>query len=344
MNILLTGGGTAGHVIPNLAIADAISAFNAHARFHYIGSYKGIEKLLAEKAEIPYTGISTGKFRRYFDVQNFIDLFRIPLGIAQAFFALGRIKPSVIFSKGGYVALPVVFAGWFRRIPIVIHDSDSIPGLATRLSAPFAKKIILAFESARADLCRYDKKTEVLGNPVRLSLFDGNKEQGLSLTGFDGSRPILLAMGGSTGAKQINDMVRKEKENLSTVFDVVLLSGEGKGSAKKEAHYCEFPYVEEGMKDIYAACSLAVTRAGAGATSELNALQIPALFYPLGRTQSHGDQLSNARMMAEESSLFAVADEKAPLLPQLMALPDRPQKTVNDGATQKIALTILSAV
>jgi len=331
-------------VIPALAIADAINAFNKSAKIFYIGSYNGIEKTLVKNAGIKYVGISTGKFRRYFDVQNLFDLLRIPWGIIQAFWVLWDIKPKVIFSKGGFVGLPVVIAGWLHKIPVVIHDSDSIPGLATKLSAPFAKKILLAFETAEADLYAYRKKIEVVGNPIRLSLFEGKRARGIKMTGFDGKRPVLLVMGGSSGAQQLNILVQKEKENLTRDFDIIHLSGTGKGSVKKEKHYVEFPYVEDGMRDLYAITNLALTRAGANTIAELNALQIPALLYPLGTHASRGDQMANAQIMAEESSLFMIADEDKDPLNQLLLLPARSNKILGDGVTQKVALILLSYV
>ena len=341
MNILLTGGGTAGHVIPNLAIADAIRAFEPKAKLSYIGSKKGIEKTLVAQAEIPYKAISTGKLRRYFDLQNVLDFFRIPLGVVEAWWILGGLKPKVVFSKGGFVAFPVVFAAWLRRIPVLIHDSDAIPGLTTRLSAPFAKKIFLAYETAHMHLARYEEKIEVLGNPVRLSLYDGDAQRAKKMTGFTGKKPVLLVMGGSSGSQQLNTLIKKEKAKLIEIFDVIHISG-GKGKMSKEKNWVEFPYVDKGMNDLYALASLALTRAGANTLAELHALQIPALLYPLGQHASRGDQVANARVMSLESDLFVVADENRTALSQLLELPARPAKVLSNTTTERLAWTLLS--
>lgn len=328
-------------MIPNLAIADAIRAFEPKAKLVYIGSHKGIEKTLVPAAGLAFEEISTGKFRRYFSVENVVDLFRIPLGVVQAFFKLGRLKPTVIFSKGGFVGFPVVFAAWLRRIPVVIHDSDAIPGLATRLTARFADKILLAYETAHMELERYEEKIEMTGNPVRLSLFEGSKKKAQRATGFTGNRPVLLVMGGSSGSEQINAIVAREKKNWLEKFDVIHISGR-KGKGRRENHYIEFPYVDKGMNDLYALASLALTRAGANTLAELHALQIPSLLYPLGTAGSRGDQIANAQIAAVESPLFIVADEKATALKQLLTLPDRPGSNSQNTATEKIAWLLLS--
>jgi UDP-N-acetylglucosamine--N-acetylmuramyl-(pentapeptide) pyrophosphoryl-undecaprenol N-acetylglucosamine transferase len=328
-------------VIPNLAIADAIRAFDPKAKLAYVGSHKGIEKTLVPAAGLPFEEISTGKFRRYFSLENLADLFRIPLGVVQAFFKLGRLQPTVVFSKGGFVGFPVVVAAWLRKIPVVIHDSDAIPGLATRLTARFADKILLAYETAHMELERYDDKIEITGNPVRLSLFEGNKKRALRATGFTGTRPVLLVMGGSSGSEQINALVTREKKSWLEKFDVVHISGR-KGRGRQEKHYVEFPYVDKGMNDLYALASLALTRAGANTLAELHALQIPALLYPLGTAGSRGDQIANAKIAAVESNLFVVAEDTAAALPQLLALPERPGSNSQNTATEKIAWLLLS--
>ncbi len=299
-----------------------------------------------QQAEIPYYAISTGKLRRYFDWQNFLDLFRIPFGVIQAWWVLGLMRPHVVFSKGGFVAFPVVLAAWLRRIPVLIHDSDAIPGLATKLSAPFAEKILLAYETAHLELHRYEEKIEVVGNPVRLSIYDGDEQKAKKMTGFKGDRPVLLVMGGSSGSQQLNILVKKEKEKLLQTFDVIHISGHAGATAeallKKEKHYLQLAYVDKGMNDLYALASLALTRAGANTLAELHALQIPALLYPLGRHASRGDQMANAHVMCVESDLFLLADEAQEAYPQLLSLPARPKKPVVSTTTEKLAWLLLS--
>lgn len=301
---------------------------------------------MVPQEEIPYYAISTGKLRRYFSWQNFLDLFRIPLGVIQAWWVLGLMRPDVVFSKGGFVAFPVVLAAWVRSIPIVIHDSDAIPGLATKLSAPFAEKILLAYETAHMELSRYEKKIEVVGNPVRLTIYDGDAKKAQKMTGFDGKRPVLLVMGGSSGSEQLNTLVKSEKEELLQSFDVIHISGDAAASAKalvkKEKHYLQLAYVDKGMNDLYALASLALSRAGANTLAELHTLQIPALLYPLGRHASRGDQVANAQVMSLESDLFLIADETLPAYPQLLSLPTRPTTPIVSTTTEKLAWLLLS--
>jgi UDP-N-acetylglucosamine--N-acetylmuramyl-(pentapeptide) pyrophosphoryl-undecaprenol N-acetylglucosamine transferase len=328
-------------VIPNLAIADAIRAFEPKAKLSYIGSRNGIEKTLVTHEGIPYFAISTGKFRRYFSFQNAVDPFRVVMGCFQAFWILGRLKPKVVFSKGGFVAFPVVLAAWLRRIPVLIHDSDALPGLATRLSAPLAKKIFLAYETAHMELARYEGKIEVFGNPVRLSLFEGNAEKARQQLGFTDQKPVLLVMGGSSGSEMLNAMIEGGKKELTAFFNVVHIAGKNHPILKEKA-YVRLPYVEKGMNDLYALASLALTRSGANTLAELHALQIPALLYPLGRHASRGDQMANATLMCLESELFKIAEEEAPALPQLQSLATRPKKHFENVCTEKLAWTLLS--
>lgn len=350
MHILLTGGGTAGHVIPNIAIAEAIRIANPKARISYIGSTHGIERGLCEGADIPFYAIQTGKLRRYFSIHNFFDFFQVPVGMVQAFFRLLHLRPNVVFSKGGFVGFPVVFAAWLIGIPVIIHESDAIPGLATKLSAPFAKKIFLGFEEAVRPLDHYAKKLEVVGNPIRLDLEDGEAKKGLKWAGFSGKRPVLLVMGGSGGSEQLNELMEKEREDLLREFDVLHVTGEGKSSAKpsrpQKKHYIAVPFLKKELKDVLAMTSMVICRAGANTLAELEALQIPALLYPLGRHASRGDQLVNAKALCKRSSLFIVAEENRPAMPQLLLLPPRRSGaeplSPKENATQKIAFTLLS--
>ena len=350
MHILLTGGGTAGHVIPNIAIAAAIREFNPEARITYIGSRKGIERKLCEEAGIPFESVATGKLRRYIDLRNLTDIFRIPVGVLQAFFKLLRHRPKVVFSKGGYVGFPVVFAAWLIGIPVYIHESDAIPGLTTRLCAPYAKKIFLGYEEAAEELDHYATKLEVVGNPVRLDLYEGKAAAAKKWTGFSGKRPVLLVMGGSSGSMELNKKIEKEKAALTAVYDIVHITGEGKGTlsqneSSKSApskNYFAVPYIGDELKDLYALASLALTRAGANTLAELQALQLPALLFPLGTHASRGDQILNAESVCKNSHLYRLGEDVPPLTVQLAKLPVRPKTHVENSATQVIALTLLS--
>ncbi len=344
MHILLTGGGTGGHVIPNLAIARAITAHNPVVKLSYMGSYHGPEKQLVQEAGLPYYRVLTGKWRRYFDLRNVIDLFKIPLGIFQAWLKMHAIKPDVIFSKGGFVAVPVVLAAHLHRIPILIHESDSNLGLTTRITAPYAWEIFCAYDSSREILKKkYPEKVEKLGNPVRENILHGNVAKAKKRTGFSGKKPVLLVMGGSTGAQQVNDWVLKEKEALTQNFDVIHLTGEGKGRAKKEKAYYAQAFAKEELADFYALASCALSRAGAGALAELEALRLPSLLLPLGLKSSRGDQVINAKAKVKEHSFFKLAKPKQNLVKQLQKLPKRSKKKDSHcKVTEQLAQRLLA--
>lgn len=303
-----------------------------------MGSHRGIEVSLAKRAKLPYVGISTGKLRRYFDLQNLLDLFRIPLGFAQAFLKLGRLKPDVLFSKGGYVAVPVVWAAWLRRIPIVIHESDAAAGLATKLTAPLAQHIFLGYKEAAKSLKKHKSKLSVVGNPIRKDLNKGSKTRAQKLTKFKG-RKVLLVMGGSTGSGQLNQLVKDEKDSLTKHYDIIHITGEGKGRARREPHYYALPYAHDEMKDFYALADLAISRAGAGSLAELEATGTPALLYPLGLESSRGDQILNAKALAKKSPAYKIAELQKSAASQLKAL--KKTKPSPNTAAAKIAATLL---
>jgi len=265
----------------------------------------------------------------------------------QAFFKLLRHRPKVVFSKGGYVGFPVVFAAWLLGIPVMIHESDAIPGLATKMCAPFAQKIFLGYEAAAEALNHVANKLEVVGNPVRLDLYDGKITVAKKWTGFSGKRPVLLVMGGSSGSLELNKKIEKQKKELMKVYDIVHVTGEGKSTRSKSIpsnnkSYVSVPFVGEKLKDLYALASLALTRAGAGTLAELEALQIPALLFPLGTHASRGDQIANAQALCKKSNLYRLGEDVPTLLSQLAKLPARPTRHVENSATERIALTLLS--
>ncbi len=284
------------------------------------------------RAGIPFESISVGKFRRYFDLRNFLDLFRIPIGVAQAWWKLGRLRPNLVFSKGGFVAFPVVVAAWIRGIPVLTHESDAVLGLATRLIAPFADKVLLGFD---IDCPR----GHFVGNPIRKELLTGNAKNAQKICGFDGKRKVLLVMGGSTGSEQLNKVVSDELKELIKHFDVVHITGKGKGQSTKSPHYYSVPYIHE-MADFLALASLALSRSGANALAELETLQIPTLLYPLGLAGSRGDQQANAAAVSANSTLFKIADESKSAISQLLKLPSRPAKQKSNLALEKIVKII----
>jgi UDP-N-acetylglucosamine--N-acetylmuramyl-(pentapeptide) pyrophosphoryl-undecaprenol N-acetylglucosamine transferase len=319
--------------VPNLAIATAIVEHTKEARLSYLGSHQGPEKDLVTRAGIHFESISTGKLRRYFDLKNFLDIIRFPLGIVQAWWKLGRLKPDAIFSKGGFVGVPVVLAGWLRRIPVVIHESDANAGLATKLTARFAKKIFLGYKC--------DLKGKVVGNPVRNSLLKGSANKAKKFTGFTGKKPVLLVMGGSSGAASLNQKIKNELTQLTEKYDVLHITGKGKGKRVKRKNYVALPYVHDELADIYELTDCAITRAGAGALAELQLLNIPSLMYPLGRHVSRGDQWLNAKAQLKRSKLFHLENESKSVMEQLKVLPKRPKSRQKNTAATSIATYLL---
>src|SRR5690625_1102709 len=295
--ILFTGGGTAGHVIVNLAL---IPTFQAEGwEIDYIGSQDGIEKrLIDEGTDVPYYPISTGKLRRYMSIENFKDPFKVIKGMMQAWRIIGKRKPAVIFSKGGFVSVPVVLAAKLRRIPTIIHESDYTPGLANKIAIPFVNKVLATFPETMQFLP--EKKTEYVGPVIRDELFKGNKEKGFMVTGLTNEKPILLIMGGSAGSQKINSTLRNCLVDLLPTFQIIHICGEGHiDSTIVEDGYVQFEYVSEELKDIFAITDFVLSRAGANAIFEFLALRIPMLLVPLSLEASRGDQIVNAKSFKE---------------------------------------------
>ena len=311
--IILTGGGSAGHVTPNLALVPQLLAEGMEV--HYIGTADGIERTIVSKREdVSYHIISSGKLRRYFSWKNFTDPFRVLRGVFQARRIMREVKPALVFSKGGFVSVPVVMAARGKHIPVVTHESDYTPGLANRISARFADKICVTFEDT---LAHVGAKGVHTGTPIRPELYEGDKERGLSFLGFDGSKPVLLVMGGSLGAAAVNDVVRAALSKLLMTFDVAHLCGKGKvDESFAQPGYRQFAYVNEELPDVFAATTVVVSRAGANAVFEFLALAKPALLIPLPRTASRGDQILNAGYFARKG--YAMVLEQEALTPETL--------------------------
>lgn len=306
-SIVLTGGGTAGHVTPNIAMIPALEAEGWDIR--YIGSHKGIEKELIQKVGVRYYGISSGKLRRYVDLKNITDPFKVIKGLLDAFILLRKLKPKVVFSKGGYVSVPVVMAARMLRIPVIIHESDITPGLANKLAIPFAKKICVNFPET---LDHVKGKGVITGTPIREELFNGNGELGKEICSFTSDKPTITIMGGSQGSVRINTMVREVSGALLPRFNIVHICGKGNLNQDFEntPGYKQFEYVGEELPHIFALTSLMISRAGANAIAEITALEIPALLIPLSLEASRGDQILNAQSM-EKQGLCKVMEESS---------------------------------
>lgn len=304
--IVLTGGGTAGHVTPNLALLPHLKA--AGYEITYMGSYDGIEKKLIADFDIPYYGISTGKFRRYLDPKNFTDPFRVIKGYTEARKILKEIKPDMVFSKGGFVSVPVVRAAASLGIPCLIHESDMTPGLANKLCIPVADKVCCNFPETLKLLP--EKKAVLTGSPVREELFSGNKINALELCGFTANKPVIMVIGGSQGAASVNKVVREALPKLLEDFQVVHLCGKDKvdNLLLNTKGYKQFEYLKAELKDIFAMADVVISRAGANAICELLALNKPNILIPLPSSKSRGDQLLNARSF-EAQGFSIVIDE-----------------------------------
>ncbi len=291
--IVLTGGGTAGHCYPNLALVPTLQKMGYDIT--YIGSYDGIEKNLVEAENIRYYGIASGKLRRYFDVKNFTDPFRVIKGFAEARHILRVISPNVVFSKGGFVSVPVVKAAASMRIPVVIHESDMTPGLANKLSYSSAKKICCSFKDTLNNIPT--DKGVFTGSPIRASLLDGEADKAKAFVNMrEGSYPYLMVIGGSQGAQNINEAIRAALPQLTERYNVIHLTGKGKldPTLNRYNGYMQYEYISEELADLYALADIIVSRAGSNAIFEILALKKPNLLIPLTTAGSRGDQILNA--------------------------------------------------
>ena len=305
--IVLTGGGTAGHVTPNIALLPHLkeSGFDVS----YIGSYDGIEKKLISDFEVPYYGIATGKFRRYFDLKNFTDPFRVLKGFAEAKKYLKAIRPDILFSKGGFVSVPVVRAAASLGIPCIIHESDMTPGLANKLCIPVAAKVCCNFPETYNMLP--EGKAVLTGSPIREELATGSKETGLNLCNFHNMKPVIMVIGGSLGAANVNICVRKALPELLEKYQIVHLCGKDKidNLLLDTPGYKQFEYVKEELKDLFAMADIVISRAGANAICELLALKKPNLLIPLSAKASRGDQILNANSFMSQGFSMVLPEE-----------------------------------
>lgn len=305
--IVLTGGGTAGHVTPNIALLPHLKKLGYDIQ--YIGSYDGIEKKLIEELGISYHGISSGKLRRYFDIKNFSDPFRVAKGFFQAKQLLKQLKPDIIFSKGGFVTVPVVQAAKAQHIPVILHESDMTPGLANRLALPAASKICCNFPETVSHLP--EGKAVVTGSPIREELRHGNRLAALQFCGFTADKPVLLIIGGSLGSVAVNQAVRSILPELLKSFQVIHLCGKGNldDSLNDTFGYVQYEYIKKELADLFALADIVVSRAGANAICELLELRKPNLLIPLSAAASRGDQLLNAASFQKQGFSVVLQEE-----------------------------------
>ncbi len=307
--IVMTGGGTAGHVTPNIALMPALK--EAGYDIAYIGSYSGMEKGLIEATGTPYYGISSGKLRRYFDLKNFSDPFKVLKGYFEALSLMRKLRPDVVFSKGGFVSVPVVLAAKTRRIPAIIHESDITPGLANRIAVRGAKKVCCNFPETMKYLP--SSKAVLTGSPIRKELFQGDAARARALCNFTSDdKPVLLIIGGSLGSKIVNEAVRSVLPELLEKFYIIHLCGKGnlEDSLTGLLGYKQFEYANEELADMFALCDLAISRAGANSICELLALHKPNILIPLSAAASRGDQILNANSFKKQGFSYVLEEEE----------------------------------
>lgn len=309
--VLLTGGGSAGHVTPNLSIIEQLQSQGFECV--YIGQANGFEQKIINQSfpDLKFIGITTGKLRRYWSFQNFIDIFKIIIAFFQSFYHVLKIKPDYLFSKGGFVAPPVVLACFLLRVPIFIHESDSSPGLATKLSLPFANKIFVSSASALKYFSTH-KNIHLVQMPIRAFLYKGNPD---SIKFQDDTKKTLLIMGGSLGAKTLNDFLLQNFQSLTKTLNIIHLTGETHYSDMPEnsESYLKYGFVQKEIADIYAKADLVLCRAGATTLAEISELHIPAILVPLPLSQSRGEQIDNAKDYQKNYGSQIISDENLSL-------------------------------
>lgn len=299
--IVFTGGGTAGHVLPTKPVIERCQLRGD--RVVFIGSKSGLERQLVEDWDVEFKDITAGKLRRYFSFENAIDAFRVPIGILQALFLLLKLKPHAVFSKGGYVAFPVVVAAWLLRIPVVAHESDLSPGLATRLCTRFVRTQCVSFGQTKTKA----KRVVVTGTPIRAELLAGDAERAKTWLKLNSRSKVLVVVGGSLGAEAINHVVHSSIKELAQEFVVIHVCGKGNvdENLRTVENYFQFEYIDEHWGDVLALADVVVSRSGANALFELLSMRKPNLLIPLPLTQSRGDQIENAEL-AETSGWSVV--------------------------------------
>lgn len=308
--ILLTGGGTAGHVSLNQALIPELKNLGFHVE--YIGSKEGIENELIRESfpSVPYHPISSGKLRRYFSTKNFSDPFRVGAGLTQALNIIRKTKPVAIFSKGGFVSVPVVMAGRMMSIPVIIHESDVTPGLANKLALPFADHIFTVFKETLSHVP--SAKSTCTGSVIRSELMDGSAKKGQEICPFSNGLPVLMIMGGSQGSAMINSAVRNNLERLLEQYNIIHLCGKGNSMPELDVHlnYRQFEYVTHELPHLLHMTDFVVSRAGSNSIFEFLALKKPMLLVPLSMQKSRGDQILNANLFKKQGFAHVVEEEE----------------------------------
>lgn len=324
----MVGGGSGGHVLPNLAIA---SALKSKADILYVGSRSPLDRNLVAASGLPFKAIFTGKLRRYFSWRNFTDPFLVLAGFFQSLWLMFSFRPQVVFTKGGFVSIPIAFAAFLTGRPIVLHESDSVMGLSNRIVARLAKKVCVAFPSALAS----GSHTILTGNPVRSSILTGSVDVGYCLTGFRADKPVVLVWGGSQGAEEINRLIEESFSRLKSHFQIIHITGQDKGTSLVDPSYCQFDYLEDELRHVYAITDLVVGRSGANSLAEIALMEKPAVLIPL-KSAAHDHQRLNAEYFEKEGASLVLREES--LYDLLLALWKNPAQM----STMKTSLARLA--
>lgn len=333
MKIILTGGGTAGHVTPNFALIPYLKSEGFE--IEYIGSINGLEKKLVEDKNIKYHGIASGKLRRYFDIKNFTDSANILKGIWQANKLMKKIRPNIVFSKGGFVTVPVVISAWLNKIPVIIHESDMTSGLANKICTPFTSVICTSFPDAAKNI----KKSVVTGSPIRDEILNGNADNIRKKLSLD-TRPVILIIGGSQGSVKINQNIRAILNQLGD-FQIIHICGKGNLDQNISLkNYFQFEYITDELADYFALADIIISRAGSNSIFEFLALKKPNLLIPLSKKSSRGDQILNANYFQKLGLSKVLYEENLngqSLLKNIMELIDEKDKYIKNMSQKNFA-------
>ena len=312
LHIAFAGGGTGGHIYPGLAVAASLQKIMP-CRVFWIGS-GAMDRTIVERAGLEFFAIPAGKLRRYFSVRNFFDMFKVAAGFAAARRLLKREKPALLFSKGGFVSVPPCAAAASLRIPVFTHESDYSPGLATRINARFAARIFTAFEEAAAFLPPAARpKVQIVGNPIRPEFRAADAAKGRAFLGLGPEAPLLLVLGGSLGARQINGLVAASLGELTRRCTVVHQTGAGaEGIPPAGERYRPFGFIQDELPHILAAADLVFCRSGAGTIWECASLGKPMILLPLSGSGTRGDQVENARFLEKAGAALTLGDDVSP--------------------------------
>jgi UDP-N-acetylglucosamine--N-acetylmuramyl-(pentapeptide) pyrophosphoryl-undecaprenol N-acetylglucosamine transferase len=320
MRITLTGGGTGGHVMPIVALISEIKSYfkDESVEFLWIGSDMGPERKIAKENNIPFKAVSSGKLRRYLSWQNIVDFFRTVKGFFQAYFAIRKFKPDVLFGKGGYVSVPAVLASYFLSVPSLIHESDVSLGLANKILLPYAKKIAVTFPETLENLGKYKDKGIVTGNPIRKDILKGNRGRVVEKYNLKTDLPVILIMGGSQGAEKINEAIIKSLPDLLEKYQIIHLCGdknfnkikdEVSGTKGDMQNYHLFPGIYgDDLADALACADLVISRAGLNSLFELALLGKPSVIIPYPHAAAN-HQVKNAEIFSKEKAIKLIKEE-----------------------------------